>query len=184
MYFPRFSFGTAITRIDIPATIILATPIPCTDRAATNPTTVEAKAIPAKAPQMQKTPKLKIICVEIRYERTATIGLAVICAKLFADKMMDLFVLLPQDITTRDLEVDIKRDALRVGIKGSSDSPLLEGPLHGIVRASECWWVVTDEGGQRCVHAQLQKLPPYDILWASVIKGDGGAGNPLSVQQQ
>jgi len=100
------------------------------------------------------------------------------------DKLMDLFVLLPQDITTRDLEVDIKRDALRVGIKGSSDSPLLEGPLHGIVRASECWWVVTEEGGQRCVHAQLQKLPPYDILWASVIKGDGGAGNPLSVQQQ
>jgi hypothetical protein len=68
------------------------------------------------------------------------------------------------------VEVAIKRDQLRVALKGSEAAPLLEGPLFGIVRASECWWVVAEEGGQPCVHAQLPKMPPDDKLWAAVIR--------------
>ena len=83
---------------------------------------------------------------------------------------MDLFVSLPEGTTAKDMDVEIKRDKLRVAVKGQA--PLLQGELSGCVRASECWWVVTEEGSEMLVHAQLAKLPPHDKLWASVVKGD------------
>ena len=86
------------------------------------------------------------------------------------EQMMDLFVFLPEGTRAADVEVAIKRDQLRVALKGSEAAPLLEGPLVGIVRASECWWVVAEEGGQPCVHAQLPKMPPDDKLWAAVVR--------------
>jgi hypothetical protein len=86
------------------------------------------------------------------------------------ERQMDLFVSLPEGTTAKDMDVEIKRDKLRVAVKGQA--PLLQGELSGCVRASECWWVVTEEGSEMLVHAQLAKLPPYDKLWASVVKGD------------
>ena len=86
------------------------------------------------------------------------------------EKMMDLFVFLPEGTCAAEVEVDIRRDKLRVALKGSEALPLMEGPLAGIVRASECWWVVAQEGGKTCVHAQLPKMPPDDKLWAAVIR--------------
>jgi len=88
------------------------------------------------------------------------------------ESMMDLFVFLPEGTIAAQVDVEIKRDKLRVAVKGSSEAPLIEGALHGTVRASESWWVVTDEGGKPCVHAQLPKMPPHDKLWAAVMKGD------------
>ena len=89
-----------------------------------------------------------------------------------AEKMMDLFVFLPAGITAAHVAVDIQAKSLRVGLKGvagQEDREVLGGALFGRVRASECWWVVTDEGGQACVHAQLPKMPPDEKLWGSVL---------------
>ena len=87
------------------------------------------------------------------------------------EKIIDVFVNLPNGTSAKEVDVDIQRDMLSVRIVGSSEGALIQGPLHGLVRTSECWWVVTEERGQTVVHAQLLKLPPHDTLWASVIKG-------------
>ena len=85
------------------------------------------------------------------------------------DKLMDLFVFLPVGTAAADVAVDIQRQSLRVSIKGEREAVVLSGALHGRVRASDCWWVLTDEDGKACVHAQLPKMPPDDKLWGDVV---------------
>ena len=55
---------------------------------------------------------------------------------------IDVEVPLLDDITKRDLVVDIQTRNLRVEL--STGQTLLSGPLHGSVMTTECGWVIVE----------------------------------------
>ena len=83
------------------------------------------------------------------------------------EKMIDVFIELPADATSKDVDVTVRQNYIRTTCK---EAVLLEGELKGNVYATDCCWVVTQEGGKDCIHVNMEKQPPSDKLWGRVVK--------------
>ena len=77
---------------------------------------------------------------------------------------------IPEGTTSKQLIVDIKKNHLKVGVKGQ---PLMiDGNFHKDVKKGDCIWCVeTDSSGKRFLQLSLTKKDEMS-WWNTIIEGD------------
>jgi len=80
---------------------------------------------------------------------------------------LELRIPLQEGTSARQLNVDLKKETLLVGVKGSE--PIINGKLHSRINPSECFWDVEDT---KLLVVTLQKENKREELWNCVVEGD------------
>lgn len=82
---------------------------------------------------------------------------------------LTVYVKLPDSITSKQLDVQIKSKHLKVGVKGQQ--PLIDGELHKKIKADDSLWTLESDGASRTLQLSLQKVDNMS-WWSCVIEGD------------
>lgn len=77
-----------------------------------------------------------------------------------------IVVRVPKGTNAKQLEVEIKREYLRVGVKGAN-TPIIDGELSEPVKKEDCFWNLADDN----LEITLQKINTMH-WWKNVIKED------------
>lgn len=78
-------------------------------------------------------------------------------------------VFLPDGVTSKMLDVQIKANTIKAGIKGQP--PIIDGPLHKKVKTGDCLWSLESDGPKRTLQLNLVKVDGM-CWWNCVIEGD------------
>ena len=80
-----------------------------------------------------------------------------------------IYIYLPDNITSKQLDVQMKPSSLKIGVKGQ---PLLiDGTLPKKIKTSESLWTLESDGPKRTLQMTLVKVDGMN-WWNSVIEGD------------
>ena len=79
---------------------------------------------------------------------------------------LDVYVPVKEGTRSRDVDVRITANSLRVGMKGQE--PVINAPLHDKVKADDCTWTLVDN---KVVHVYLEKLDGMK-WWSCVVRGE------------
>jgi flagellar biosynthesis GTPase FlhF len=80
-----------------------------------------------------------------------------------------VYVPLPDNIASRNLDVVIKAQALKIGVKGQP--AIIDGPLHKKIKTGDCLWTLETDGPKRMLQLTLIKVDQMN-WWSCVIEGD------------
>ena len=91
-----------------------------------------------------------------------------------------LCVAIPSGTRGRDVTVDVTASALRVAVRGAEPPQLIDGALHGAVRAADVLWSVeedetaasTSRGGARGKIVSITLEKRRETWWPCVVRGD------------
>ncbi len=80
-----------------------------------------------------------------------------------------VFVKLPDNITSKQLDIQMKPSSLKVGIKGQP--PIIDGPLYKKIKTSESLWTLETDGAKRTLQLTFVKVDGMN-WWNCIIEGD------------
>ena len=80
-----------------------------------------------------------------------------------------VYVPLPDGITSKQLDVQMKSTTLKIGLKGQA--PIIDGPLHKKIKASDSLWTLETDGPKRTLQLTFVKVDGMN-WWNCVIEGD------------
>jgi len=66
-----------------------------------------------------------------------------------------VYVKLPDNVTAKDLIVDIQKTKLKIQVKGQE--PIVDGLLHKPVKKGDCLWTLERDGEKRTLQLSLTK---------------------------
>jgi hypothetical protein len=81
---------------------------------------------------------------------------------------VDVKIPVPKGTAARQLNVDIKKNSLKIAYKNKPNEPIIQGTLHKSVKADESFWTVEDN---ELITLNLQKVNGME-WWKTVIVGD------------
>ena len=79
---------------------------------------------------------------------------------------LDVYIPVTPGIKSRDIDVKISGNSLRVGLKGTT--PIIDGKLHDKVKVDDSTWTLIDN---KLVHVYLEKLDAMK-WWSCVLAGE------------
>jgi hypothetical protein len=82
---------------------------------------------------------------------------------------LTVFIPLPDNVASKQLDVVIKASSLKIGVKGQT--PIIDGALCKKVKTSECLWTLEADGAKRILQLTLVKVDQMG-WWNCVIEGD------------
>ena len=80
-----------------------------------------------------------------------------------------VFVWLPDGVSSKQLDVQMKAQHLKIGLKGQA--PLIDGPLHKKIKTGESLWTLEADGAKRTLQLTLCKVDAMN-WWNCIIEGD------------
>ena len=80
-----------------------------------------------------------------------------------------MFVKLPDNITSKQLDIQMKPSTLKIGVKGQP--ALIDGPLHKKIKTSDSLWTLETDGAKRTLQLTFVKVDGMN-WWNCVIEGD------------
>lgn len=80
-----------------------------------------------------------------------------------------VYVPLPDNVTSKQLDVKILSNKLRVGVKGQT--PMIDGEWSKKIKPDDSIWTLESDGGKRILQMTLQKADGMS-WWDCVIQGD------------
>lgn len=80
-----------------------------------------------------------------------------------------VYVPLPDGVTSKQLDVQMKSSTLKVGVKGQP--AIIDGPLHKKIKASDSLWTLETDGAKRTLQLTFVKSDQMN-WWNCVIEGD------------
>ena len=80
-----------------------------------------------------------------------------------------MFVHLPDGVAAKQLNVEMKPQSLKIGLKGQD--PIIDGPLHKKIKATDSMWTLESDGAKRTLQLTLIKVDKMS-WWNCVIEGD------------
>jgi hypothetical protein len=80
-----------------------------------------------------------------------------------------VFVWLPDNVSSKQLDVQFKAQHLKIGLKGQT--PLIDGALHKKIKTGDSLWTLEADGAKRTLQLTLSKVDAMN-WWSSVIEGD------------
>ena len=66
---------------------------------------------------------------------------------------LTVYVKLPDNITSKDLVVDMQKTKLKVQVKGQP--PLIDGALHKAIKKGDSFWTLERDGEKRTLQLTL-----------------------------
>ena len=58
-----------------------------------------------------------------------------------------MFVKLPDNVTSKQLDIQMKASTLKIGVKGQT--PIINGPLHKKIKTADSLWTLETDGAKR-----------------------------------
>ena len=80
-----------------------------------------------------------------------------------------VFVKLPDNITSKQLDIQMKPSSLKIGVKGQP--PIIDGALHKKIKTSDSLWTLESDGAKRTLQLTFVKVDGMN-WWNCVIEGD------------
>lgn len=80
-----------------------------------------------------------------------------------------VFVKLPDNITSKQLDIQLKASSLKIGVKGQT--PIVDGPLHKKIKTGDSLWTLETDGPKRTLQLTLVKVDGMN-WWNCIIEGD------------
>lgn len=80
-----------------------------------------------------------------------------------------VFVKLPDNITSKQLDIQMKASSLKIGVKGQT--PIVDGALHKKIKTGDSLWTLETDGPKRTLQLTLVKVDGMN-WWNCIIEGD------------
>lgn len=80
-----------------------------------------------------------------------------------------VFVKLPDNITSKQLDIQMKASSLKIGVKGQT--PIIDGALHKKIKTGDSLWTLETDGPKRTLQLTLAKVDGMN-WWNCIIEGD------------
>ena len=80
-----------------------------------------------------------------------------------------MFVKLPDNVTSKQLDIQMKASTLKIGVKGQT--PIIDGPLHKKIKTGDSLWTLETDGAKRTLQLTLVKVDGMN-WWNCIIEGD------------
>lgn len=80
-----------------------------------------------------------------------------------------VYVPLPDNVASRQLDVQMKAQQLKIGLKGQT--PIIDGALHKKIKTADSLWTLETDGPKRILQMTLVKVDGMN-WWNCVIEGD------------
>lgn len=80
-----------------------------------------------------------------------------------------VFVKLPDNITSKQLDIQMKASTLKIGVKGQT--PIVDGALHKKIKTGDSLWTLETDGPKRTLQLTLVKVDGMN-WWNCIIEGD------------
>ena len=80
-----------------------------------------------------------------------------------------VFVKLPDNITSKQLDIQMKASSLKIGVKGQT--PIVDGSLHKKIKTGDSLWTLETDGPKRTLQLTLVKVDGMN-WWNCIIEGD------------
>lgn len=82
---------------------------------------------------------------------------------------LTVYIYLPDNVTSKQLDVQMKSKHLKVGLKGQP--PIIDGELHKKIKGEDSLWTLESDGPRRTLQLTLTKFDNMS-WWNCVIEGD------------
>ena len=80
-----------------------------------------------------------------------------------------MFVKLPDNITSKQLDIQMKASSLKIGVKGQT--PIIDGALHKKIKTGDSLWTLETDGPKRTLQLTFVKVDGMN-WWNCIIEGD------------
>lgn len=80
-----------------------------------------------------------------------------------------MFVKLPDGVTSKQLDIQMKASSLKIGVKGQT--PIIDGPLHKKIKTGDSLWTLETDGAKRTLQLTFVKVDGMS-WWNCIIEGD------------
>ena len=80
-----------------------------------------------------------------------------------------MFVKLPDNVTSKQLDIQMKASTLKIGVKGQT--PIIDGPLHKKIKTGDSLWTLETDGAKRTLQLTFVKVDGMN-WWNCIIEGD------------
>ena len=80
-----------------------------------------------------------------------------------------MFVKLPDNVTSKQLDIQMKASTLKIGVKGQT--PIIDGPLHKKIKTADSLWTLETDGAKRTLQLSFVKVDGMN-WWNCIIEGD------------
>jgi hypothetical protein len=80
-----------------------------------------------------------------------------------------MFVKLPDNVTSKQLDIQMKASTLKIGVKGQT--PIVDGPLHKKIKTGDSLWTLETDGAKRTLQLTFVKVDGMN-WWNCIIEGD------------
>ena len=80
-----------------------------------------------------------------------------------------MFVKLPDNITSKQLDIQMKASSLKIGVKGQT--PIIDGALHKKIKTGDSLWTLETDGSKRTLQLTFVKVDGMN-WWNCIIEGD------------
>ena len=82
---------------------------------------------------------------------------------------LTVYVRLPDNVTSKDLIVDMQKTKLKIQVKGQP--PIIDGALHKPIKKGDSLWTLERDGEKRTLQLNLTKQDGMN-WWSCVMEGD------------